>query len=305
MSAFKSILIEQLQALSEELAIDPAFLEKDWYATHALQLLQETTDATFECIFSGGTCLSKAYRLIKRFSEDLDFRVQGTGISSRLERREFVTRIVKALEKSKLFSGVDVKKEDQSRRVILSLTYPHGFLMNQSLRPHLKLEFIFRPVLLPIQKKDVNSLLGYYSSDFSNEFQISCISPIETAAEKCSALLWRTVYTDTKDFDPTLMRHLYDLASLKNMLVKDNTVFKTLLAKIYVEDGEKWKGKYTFTPLPEVIENFEKLVTTHTQFKKAYEQFVQNMCYEFLPEESSFDCALKDLKRLLGDKTND
>ena len=44
MSAFKSILIEQLQALSEELAIDPAFLEKDWYATHALQLLQETTD---------------------------------------------------------------------------------------------------------------------------------------------------------------------------------------------------------------------------------------------------------------------
>ena len=302
MSAFKSILIEQLQALSEELAIDPAFLEKDWYATHALQLLQETTDTTFECIFSGGTCLSKAYRLIKRFSEDLDFRVQGTGISSRLERREFVTRIVKALEKSKLFSGVDVKKEDQSRRVILSLTYPHGFLMNQSLRPHLKLEFIFRPVLLPIQKKDVNSLLGYYSSDFSNEFQISCISPIETAAEKCSALLWRTVYTDTKDFDPTLMRHLYDLASLKNMLVKDNTVVKTLLAKIYVEDEEKWKGKYTFTPLPEVIENFEKLVTTHTQFKKAYEQFVQNMCYNSSAEGLSFEQALKDLKIILADK---
>lgn len=246
MSAFKSILIEKLQALSEELAIDPAFLEKDWYATHALQLLQETTDATFEYIFSGGTCLSKAYRLIKRFSEDLDFRVQGTGISSRLARREFVTRIVKALEKSKLFSGVDVKKEDQSRRVILSLTYPHGFLMNQSLRPHLKLELVFRPVLLPTQKKDVNSLLGYYSSDFSNEFQISCISPVETAAEKCSALLWRTVYIDTKGFDPTLMRHLYDLASLKNILVKDNTVFKTLLAKIYVEDGKSGKANILF-----------------------------------------------------------
>ena len=63
MSEFKSILIEKLQALSEELAIDPAFLEKDWYATHALQLLQEATDTTFECIFSGGTCLSKAYHL--------------------------------------------------------------------------------------------------------------------------------------------------------------------------------------------------------------------------------------------------
>lgn len=302
MSAFKSILIEKLQALSEELAIDPAFLEKDWYAMHALQLLQETTDTTFECIFSGGTCLSKAYHLIKRFSEDLDFRVQGSGISSRLARREFVTRIVKALEKSKLFSCINVKKEDQSRRVILSLTYPHGFLMNQSLRSHLKLELVFRPVLLPIQKKDVNSLLGCYSSDFSNKFPISCINPIETAAEKCSALLWRTVYTDTKDFDPTLMRHLYDLASLKNILVENNTVFKTLLAKIYAEDGEKWKGKYTFVSLPEVIENFEKLVTTHTQFKKAYEQFVQNMCYNSFAEELSFKQALKDLKIILSDR---
>ena len=252
MSEFKSILIEKLQALSEELAIDPAFLEKDWYATHALQLLQETTDTTFECIFSGGTCLSKAYHLIKRFSEDLDFRVQGAGISSRLARREFVTRLVKTLEKSKLFSCIDVKKEDQSRRVVLSLTYSHGFLMNQSLRPHLKLELVFRPVLFPIQKKGVNSLLGCYSSDFSNEFPISCISPIETAAEKCSALLWRTVYTDTKDFDPTLMRHLYDLAALKNILVENNTVFKTLLAKIYAEDGKKWKGKYTFASLSEI-----------------------------------------------------
>lgn len=302
MSEFKSILIEKLQALSEELAIDPAFLEKDWYATHALQLLQETTDTTFECIFSGGTCLSKAYHLIKRFSEDLDFRVQGAGISSRLARREFVTRLVKTLEKSKLFSGVDVKKEDQSRRVVLSLTYSHGFLMNQSLRPHLKLELVFRPVLLPIQKKDVNSLLGYYSSDFSNEFPISCISPIETAAEKCSALLWRTVYTDTKDFDPTLMRHLYDLAALKNILVENNTVFKTLLAKIYAEDGKKWKGKYTFASLSEVIENFEKLMTTQAQFQKAYEQFVQNMCYDSFAEELSFKQALKDLKIILADK---
>ena len=51
-----------------------------------------------------------------------------------------------------------------------------------------------------------------------------------------------------------------------------------------------------------MIENFEKLVTTHTQFKKAYEQFVQNMCYNSSAEELSFEQALKDLKIILADK---
>ena len=43
-------------------------------------------------------------------------------------------------------------------------------------------------------------------------------------------------------------------------------------------------------------------MTTQAQFQKAYEQFVQNMCYNSSAEELSFEQALKDLKIILADK---
>ena len=41
MNEFNPLSSEVLQELAEELAINPAFLEKDWYATQALRILQE------------------------------------------------------------------------------------------------------------------------------------------------------------------------------------------------------------------------------------------------------------------------
>ena len=64
--------IDSIREISEELAIDPSFLEKDWYATQALKIISQQST---KFIFSGGTCLSKAYDLIERFSEDLDFKI--------------------------------------------------------------------------------------------------------------------------------------------------------------------------------------------------------------------------------------
>ena len=148
MNEFKPLSAEVLQELAEELAINPAFLEKDWYATQALRLLPGLNTSAFTCVFSGGTCLSKAYGLIKRFSEDLDFRVQGSEIESRSARREYVAKIIDTLTKSQLFKDIIVKKEDQSHRAILTLTYPHVFEQAQSLRPHIKGELIFSPVTL-------------------------------------------------------------------------------------------------------------------------------------------------------------
>ena len=54
--------------------INPAFIEKDWYAVQLLKVLNEfENDRGVNLVFSGGTSLSKGYGIIKRFSEDLDF----------------------------------------------------------------------------------------------------------------------------------------------------------------------------------------------------------------------------------------
>ena len=47
----------------------PAVVEKDYYVTLILKLLSEQLA---ECVFKGGTSLSKGFHVIDRFSEDID-----------------------------------------------------------------------------------------------------------------------------------------------------------------------------------------------------------------------------------------
>ena len=62
---FKDI-IEQV---SEDIGRAAVVIEKDYYVTMILRLLaQKLTNV----VFKGGTSLSKGYRVINRFSEDID-----------------------------------------------------------------------------------------------------------------------------------------------------------------------------------------------------------------------------------------
>ena len=292
MNEFKPLSAEILQGLAEELAINPAFLEKDWYATQALRILQGLNSPAFTAIFSGGTCLSKGYGLIKRFSEDLDFRVQGTEIESRSARRKYVDKVIDTLTKPQLFKEIAVKKEDQSHRAILTLTYPHLFEQDQSLRPHIKIELIFNPVALETQLKPIQSLADQFLRTDNATFEVICISPIETAAEKLSALLWRTLYAK-QNFDPTLLRHLYDLASLKDVLLSSQAQFKALLGQIYQADQSKRDNQHSFETLLQALEHLHKVLVSQPKYKKAYQSFVENMCYD--TNTLSFEEALKDI----------
>lgn len=49
--------------------ITPAVVEKDYYVTLILRLLAGQLK---QCVFKGGTSLSKGFRVIDRFSEDVD-----------------------------------------------------------------------------------------------------------------------------------------------------------------------------------------------------------------------------------------
>lgn len=67
-----------VREIAAELAISPAFVEKDWYAVQALKAVAGHQSDAFQAIFSGGTSLSKAYGLIQRFSEDRSLSVKSS-----------------------------------------------------------------------------------------------------------------------------------------------------------------------------------------------------------------------------------
>lgn len=65
-----SLLIERTANLRGILA---AQVEKDYWITHTLWALHV---AGLDVWFKGGTCLSKGYGIIERFSEDLDLKLE-------------------------------------------------------------------------------------------------------------------------------------------------------------------------------------------------------------------------------------
>lgn len=86
MNIFKNkTLLEEAGVLKN---INASFVEKDWYAVQVLKKIHEFSYPGFEIIFTGGTALSKAYNIIQRFSEDIDFRVRSDIIWNRSKSQQ-------------------------------------------------------------------------------------------------------------------------------------------------------------------------------------------------------------------------
>ena len=58
---------------ADRMKVQPVLVEKDYWIMHCLYGLQQL-EMTFE--LKGGTSLSKGYRIINRFSEDIDIRIE-------------------------------------------------------------------------------------------------------------------------------------------------------------------------------------------------------------------------------------
>lgn len=63
---------ELLDAGSRAAGLAPAILEKDYWVCRTLDVLFALPDLGEHLVFKGGTSLSKVFRLIQRFSEDID-----------------------------------------------------------------------------------------------------------------------------------------------------------------------------------------------------------------------------------------
>ena len=65
----KEEFINAVNLASKRFGVLPIIAEKDYYVTMILRVLSERLDFI---VFKGGTSLSKCYKAIKRFSEDID-----------------------------------------------------------------------------------------------------------------------------------------------------------------------------------------------------------------------------------------
>ncbi len=293
--------------------IEESFVEKDWLVTQVIRTIRSINREGFEIVFSGGTALSKAHNLLFRFSEDVDFRVL---VKPEFENRKnlsgFKHAVVDAL-RADGFAIEDhhVKARDQNRFFAIDLEYETAFPKAGALRPHniaderpphIQIEMTVRDIQLPQIALPVSSFLNELAKKPPEIAVIGCIDPVESAADKLSALAWRIpdrMRGDQYD-DPSVIRHVHDLAVLKDRALV-HTGFAGLVAKSMQEDNNRAKND----PSLEGMDTSGKLakmlgiLTEDTEYAEEYRRFVEDVSYAKSGQTPDFETAVQALRLLI------
>jgi len=287
------------------LAVDEAFAEKDWFVVQAIEQLSGLATQDLTPVFSGGTSLLKAYGLISRFSEDIDFKLlasDGFHARSRSQRKQVLKEFRDSMIGAWTMMGFDVTScisRDEYRFIELEMTYPSTLAAHASLRPHILAQLSAKPPRLAVQHLPVASFAGQYARAVPEVPEIACIDPVETAADKLSAFSWRMLLRDrnhAKD-DPTIVRHLHDLAALEP-LAAAHPAFPSLLASVLEDDSNRGGGGVAdLAPKQRLAAMLEKL-SADPIYVEEYERFVRGMAFAGDADVPHFDAAVSAVARL-------
>lgn len=222
---------ELILIVAQEKGIDPALVEKDYWIMHSLYGLQQL-GLTFE--LKGGTSLSKGHKIINRFSEDIDIRIDPpaghdvkTGRNQDkaahiLSRRDFYDWLTKTI----CIDGITKVERDTAfdNRTLMSggirLTYKSHTKALAGLREGVLLELGFDDVT-PNSQKDISSWLYDYAVEkkvaiIDNRAKaVACYDPGYTFVEKLQTVSTKYRLQQTSGESPVaFMRHYYDVYSL-------------------------------------------------------------------------------------------
>ena len=170
--------------------------------------------------------------------------------------------------------------------------------MSEVLRPHLKLEISAHEKEFEQSSRDICSFVNELTQN-NAETRILCVDPMQTAADKFSALVWRINAKDRKkprgstQNDPTIMRHLHDLVALRGY-VSDHR-FKSIC-----EDSlKKDMGRSDITDsIDDHIKKSLSTLITDKIYSKEYEAFVETVSYEKKDKRILFKEACKEFEKI-------
>lgn len=221
-----------IEALSNEIKIDPQLIEKDYWIMHALWGMNQLG---FEYELKGGTSLSKGWKCIDRFSEDIDIYIhppedlnlpigRNHTKDSHIEaRKNYFESLVSKLK----IAGFDSVQRDTAfddtrlmRNAGIRLIYPNLFGQIQGLKDGILLEVGFDQTT-PNEAITISSwVMGKaieVNLDVTNNqaVGVKCYVPEYTFVEKLQTI--STKYRQQQDngqMPINFMRHYYDVFQL-------------------------------------------------------------------------------------------
>lgn len=248
---------------------NPAVVEKDFWVCFTLDYLFHKSLWPRSFSFKGGTSLSKAFHVIKRFSEDIDlivdWRLLGYGINepwekrSRTQQDKFNRKAV--ADASAFLTGVFAPQMEKDMNSILSRSvtvdmdpndkeqctvnffYPHVFNTTY-LRQEIRLEIGPLAEWVPSHPVSVRSIA---SEQFPDAFRradtiVPTVDVERTFWEKVAILHKTAASSEKKGIPARYARHYYDLYQMSRSDVKE----KAFGRKELLERDIRFKLKFYY-----------------------------------------------------------
>ncbi len=302
----KQLFNEAIQASSEYLSIIPPYIEKDYWITLALKQLA-ASEFSPNIVFKGGTSLSKGYKLINRFSEDIDLAITSDPTLSGNEIKTLIRSIEKTATQGlteTIIEGVS-SKGSRYRKSVYKYPSSYSDFSNQLIT-----EISAFNDHLPSEELLIQSLIGQFlaEKDMLTDikehglaaFKINVLDKRQTLIEKLISLIRFSYDINATQSIGSKIRHFYDLYYLVSdpecaTFIQSGEFinnFNSLLKsdKEIFDHPDGW-GSKSLNESP-LLNNFDSL---WGQLKNIYQKELGALAYKDVPKEEDIARSFKQL----------
>ncbi len=305
---------ELVATAAETIGLPQIFIEKDYWVTKVLKYLSDSQYAD-EVVFKGGTALSKAHKLIERFSEDIDLAIfsEGKGDSRRKKQLKSVeitvTQNLTFLEDDERNSkGSNIRKTvyqyprhidgsdfgQASPELIVEI---NAFTKPEPFDPCI-LQTLIAEVLKEQECDDLIEKFGLKS------FSVNVLSVRRTLVEKILGVIKDSYHDDPVSQLSKRIRHLYDICLIlkrdeyRKFLAGDD--FKGL-CDACLEDERKGYFNYSDCFEKPLVEApiFEQLSEWSDSLSTTYNGNFKDLVYGELPAMEDIQETIDFVKKCL------
>lgn len=304
-------------ATAQDMQLPDVYVEKDYWVTLALKAVFDSSAAA-DCVFKGGTSLSKCYGLIDRFSEDVDLVVrQSDGVSGAQLKKKLKT-VSQAV--ADLLPEVEVDGVTMKRGMIRKTahSYPKLFegrfgqvrgdvvLLESSWLGESEPSTI-RPLSCYLYEMMLRNGQEEMAASFGLlPFKVQVLRPERTFCEKAMSLVRFSCGENPVESLKNKVRHIYDLYQLLERDEYDrffeSDEFEMLLKQIARSDLKTLSGSEWIRSHPADALVFADAESVWKELEPVYSGAFRDLVYGTLPAPALMEatlCRIRDRMRTL------
>ncbi len=313
----KEDFLAAIQITAKALGLREVFVEKDYWVCFILKALSLSPYKN-EVVFKGGTSLSKAHKVIHRFSEDVDLAIISNDRTDN-QIKKLISAVEKEIVKDRFQEvqreGITSKRGRFRKTVWKYEKATDGDFGHAS--PELLLEINSFTVPAPFHPSSIQTYIADYfdlkemdqeKHEYElNSFEVNVLDMRRTFSEKVAAIIRASL--QDKEYHSDLkrkIRHLYDLSMMmRNEVITrfiENGEFKEFFEAVKADDSKVSKKQALVSeahlekvPLFQSTENVLNNLTAN--YKNEFATLVYNR--DQMPDITEVENSIKKIKAAL------